>query len=476
MAENTIDWWKNVPCHFTWDLEAGVNVDFKGTLNNLDSKLETYHETRWEGSPCALLLFRGYLEVSKFDGVTPNREKAEEFFKDADNENENVTDSEERKVYTIVSLANRLWILEHFGDEADDETSPNRETLIRKLEEVWKSPEEVSDKVRAHLEATAAFALSRLGPGKYEEAEVRYRKAIAVISTQSSWWHSLGLLIRRQAVPKTQTREECYNGMEEEIDCYEKAIKFDPDNDSVRCDLALLLARIPGREEDAKSIIDVTKDNTCEVIIKKGRFYRRQKKFLEALYVLQKGEDLKNPRSELFFQISCIYFHLGLQAGRMKDFTRKSEYVLIEREYLDKCLQLEPTHLFAKINKAVSFGKSRQFRKGEELFREIIEEQKENPRHLIDAKFSFAKYVHCYNNNRMSAEVAAMLEEVIDLSLRVLREIDHYENNQITGEYGYLEKSRKKLVEFYRTQKDSEDKLKDLEDKLSNLICKNDAS
>ncbi|KAJ8037996.1 Interferon-induced protein with tetratricopeptide repeats 5 [Holothuria leucospilota] len=476
MAEHTIDWWKAVPCHFTWDLEAGVDVDFKSILNNLDSKLETCHETRWEGSPCALLLFRGYLEVSKFDGVIPNREKAEEFFKEADNENENVTNSEERKTYTIVSLANRLWILEHFGDEADDETSANRETLIRKLEEVWESPKEVSDKVSAHLEATAAFAMSRLGPGKYEKAEALYRKAIAVISTQSSWWHSLGLLIRRQAVLKTQNREKCYDRMEEEIHCYEKAIKFDPDNDSARCDLALLLAKIPGREEEAKSHIGRTKDDICEVIIKKGRYYRRQKKFQEALHVLQKGEDLKNPRSELFFQISCIYFDLGLQAGKNKDFTRKSEYVSSEVEYLDKCLQLEPTHFFAKINKAKSFGKLGQVSTGEELFCKIIEEQKEHPRNLINAKFSFAKYLHYHNKNSMSAEVARILEDVIELSLRVLREIDHYENNKITGENGYLEKSRKKLVEFYRTQKDGEDKLKDLENKLSNLICKNYAS
>lgn len=51
------------------------------------------------------------------------------------------------------------------GRIADDRTTANRETSIRSLEEVWESPNEVSDKVKA----MAAYALSRLGTSEHEK-------------------------------------------------------------------------------------------------------------------------------------------------------------------------------------------------------------------------------------------------------------------------------------------------------------------
>lgn len=470
MTSETSDWWKRVPCHFNWDLEDDVTVDFTSVVNNLDSKLESLKESNGGNSSCVLLLFRGYLEVSKFAGVTSNPEKANAFFDQADSEAEVLIDDEERRAYVVVSSANRLWVLEKFKIGSESEMRRKKEYLVSKLEENWQSGVgRKSGNFDAYLEAVAAFALTRLGPYKYREAESRYRKAIKLNSKQAEWFHALGELVGRQARQKTQSSGECYSDMDEEIRCYQKALDLDPENDFARCDLALVLARKDDKLQDAKDLIALTKDVACEVIIKKGRFYRRQKDFQKALAVLKKGTKLQNPRSELFFQISLVCSSLASQAGYKKNYKEKTEYLEKEMEYLDKCIQREPSHFFAKLNKARNFSKSRRNEEAEQYYRKILNECHSSPRNLIEAQFTFAEFLTLSNRGRIPQEAADLYEEMVNTGAVILREIDQDGNAKVTGKDGFLEKARNRLKDFYLEREEGSRKMKELEEKLSTL-------
>ncbi|PIK47572.1 hypothetical protein BSL78_15559 [Apostichopus japonicus] len=267
------DWWKKVPCHFNWKLDQNIMLDLKGIANRLDSELETRNDIEWAETACDMLLFRGYLEVSNFEGMQSNSQKAEEFFAEAEREAMRVTDDDERQqAYIIIVSANRLWVLEtiHEGKQNED----RRLRLLAELEQSWNRHRDKlsQDRLQAFIDATAAFAFTRLGPNKCKEAERRYQQALKTIKTKSSWYQALGSVIGRQARLCTNSHSEPYDGIYDEIQCYEKAIDLEPRNKSAQCDLATVLLRIPDRVDEAKDLMANLDANTCELILKKGLF------------------------------------------------------------------------------------------------------------------------------------------------------------------------------------------------------------
>ncbi|XP_071848072.1 interferon-induced protein with tetratricopeptide repeats 1-like [Apostichopus japonicus] len=415
------DWWKKVPCHFNWKLDQNILIDFKGIANNLDSKLETRNEIEWTETACDMLLFRGYLEVSNFEGVQRNSQKAEEFFVEAEKEAMKVADDDERQAYIIIVNANRLWVLEtiHEGNQNED----RRLRLLAKLEESWsRHRDELSQtRLQAFIDATAAFALTRLGPNKYKEAERRYQRALKTIKMKCSWYQSLGAVIGRQARLGWNNVSEPYDGIHDEIQCYEKAIELEPTNKSAQCDLAKVLLRLPDRVDEGKDIMANLDANTCELIIKKGRFYRRLRDNERALDVLRRGEELQHPRSELFLQISIVYRYLASDA---RDSNNKDEYRRLEMKYIDKCLELEPSFFLGKLSKAIALGKARRNEEAQAMFNGMIEEYKGSPYHLIEVQFRRAYSLFIVNRYQVNENIAKAYEDVIETALEITKNVD----------------------------------------------------
>ncbi|XP_071848074.1 uncharacterized protein [Apostichopus japonicus] len=457
------DWWKKVPCHFNWKLDQNIMLDLKGIANRLDSELETRNEIEWTETACDMLLFRGYLEVSNFEGVQINSQKAEEFFVEAEREAMRVTDDDERQAYIIIVTANRLWVLEtiHEGNQNED----RRLRLLAELEESWSRHRDKlsQDRLQAFIDATAAFAFTRLGPNKCKEAERRYQQALKTIKTKSSWYQALGSVIGRQARLCSNSFSEPYDGIHDEIQCYEKAIDLEPRNKSAQCDLAKVLLRIPDRADEAKDLMVNLDANTCELIIKKGCFYRGLRDYERAIDVFGRGEELHQPRSELFLQLSMVYRYLSADARDRND---KNEYKRQEMEYIDKCLELEPSHFQGKISKAIALCKARRNEESQAMFNGMIEEYKGSPYNLIEAQFRRAASLFIVNRYQVNENVAKAYEDVIETALEITKNVAISAYCK-TAEFA--RKAKEYLQQYYETLDDGDIMAQNLRSRVAEI-------
>ncbi|XP_071814149.1 uncharacterized protein [Apostichopus japonicus] len=466
------DWWKQVPCHFNWQLERDCTVDYKTLVNKLDSQLETRDEVGWRDSVCDLLLFRGYIEVfPKFKEVNLNPVKAREFFLQGEEEARELDDNQERQACLTVSSANRLWLLENFKQGGSAAPNDEREMLLKTLTENWLAkPTAQSEELHAYMYVIEGFALARLGLTRCQEALQRYKRATEVIQSKASWFHTCGELVGRLARKDTKSNTDRYDEMDEEIKYYEKAIELDPTNDAARCEMASVLIRIPERSIEAKRLIEEARDESCQVILVKARFYRRQNELLKALEVLQKGEKLKTPRSDIFFQMSLIYSHVAKQSNNHDD---KYRYLRGEMSCIDKCLEKEPGHYFALLNKAWAHHKLKEYDRAEETYLEAIEKFKSSEQSHLETQHRFVQHLVKSNSGRRVTEKAASIcEEIFDSCVKILKERPGEMENKITGEWGYLTEATKNLKKYYSNIPDGHVKIRQLQFKLFQVNIK----
>ncbi|PIK56453.1 putative interferon-induced protein with tetratricopeptide repeats 1-like isoform X3 [Apostichopus japonicus] len=429
------DWWKQVPCHFNWQLEKDCTVDYKTIVNKLDSKLETRDEVGWRDSVCDLLLFRGYIEVfPKFKEVNLNPVKAREFFLQAEEEARELDDNQERQACLTVSSANRLWLLENFRQSGSAAPNDEREMLLKTLTENWLAkPTAQSEELHAYIYVIEGFALARLGLTRCQEALQRYKRATEVIQSKASWYHTCGGLVGRFARKGEKSNADRYDEMDEEIKYYEKAIELDPTNDAARCDMALVLRKIPERSNEARRLIEEASDESCQVILVKARFYRWQNELQKALDVLQKGEELKTPRSDIFFQKSLIYSQLAKQSNNNDD---KYRYLRDEMSNIDKCLAKEPGHFYAFVYKAWAHHKLREYDRAEATYLEAIERFKSSLQDHLQAQHWYVQHLVKSNSGRRVTEKAASIcEEIFHSCVKILKERPGELENRITGKW-----------------------------------------
>ncbi|XP_071814954.1 uncharacterized protein [Apostichopus japonicus] len=466
------DWWKQVPCHFNWQLEKDCTVDYETIVNKLDSKLETRDEVGWRDSVCDLLLFRGYIEVSqKFKEVNLNPVKAREFFLQAEEEARELDDNQERQACLTVSSANRLWLLEKFKQSGSAAPNDEREMLLKTLTENWLAkPTAQSEELHAYIYVIEGFALARLGLTRCQEALQRYKRATEVIQSKASWYHTCGELVGRFARKHTKSATDRYDGMDEEIKYYEKAIELDPTNDAARCDMASVLIKIPERSNEARRLIEEARDESCQVILVKARFYRRQNELQNALDVLQKGEKLKTPRSDIFFQKSLIYSQLAKQSNNNDD---KYRYLRAEMRNIDKCLAKEPGHFYAFVHKAWAHHKLREYDRAEATYLEAIKRFESSLQDRLEAQHWYVQHLVKSNSGRRVTEKAASIcEEIFKSCVKILKERPGELENRITGKWGYLTEATKNLKKYYSNIPDGHVKIRQLQFQLFQVNIK----
>ncbi|PIK53257.1 putative interferon-induced protein with tetratricopeptide repeats 1B-like [Apostichopus japonicus] len=230
----------------------------------------------------------------------------------------------------IGSGVNEILSQSQEGKENEDALQKSKDKTkndedLKRLKQLWSEKNELFE---AYIEGIAVFALARLGPKNYKKAEERCRKALEVIPTNPEWHYSLGCFIGRQIRCNLVSSRGGYNHIDDEVKCYEEALRLDPDFDLARCTLAQTLVKIPQRKEESFKQIEKVNENTCAMVVKKGRFYRFKRITNKALEILKKGvSGFARPRGELFFQISLIYGTFAYQAGFERKFDEKNEYL-----------------------------------------------------------------------------------------------------------------------------------------------------
>ncbi|XP_071814030.1 interferon-induced protein with tetratricopeptide repeats 1-like [Apostichopus japonicus] len=457
-VSDNVEWWKKVPCHFTWSLED-TNEDYKSLKINVEYKLESWKEEH-PSPPCQPLLFLGFLEVSKFKGLPrQNPVQAMNHFSNVVREAAEMTVEDERNAFLTVALANRIWSNEILSQSQEGEGNEDalqnskykteNDEDLKRLKQLWSEKNELFE---AYIEGIAVFALARLGPKNCKKAEERCKKALEVIPTNPEWHYSLGCFIGRQIRCNLVSSRGGYNHIDDEVKCYEEALRLDPDFDLARCTLAQTLVKIPQRKREAVKQIEKVNENTCAMVVKKGRFYRFQKDYSKALEILKKGEsEFATPRGELFFQISMIYCTFANNAKWDESSDVRNKNWQRQLEYTNKCLEVKPNHHLAMLQKALTLENLRRNAEAEECFRNTIDTLEDTPNISLQVKFRFAEYLTSLNRTQVIAEAAELYENVISIALSILQNADDDALDEAkTGIERYVMNSKSKLEEFHQ--------------------------
>ncbi|PIK56451.1 hypothetical protein BSL78_06614 [Apostichopus japonicus] len=234
--------------------------------------------------------------------------------------------------------------------------------------------------------------------------------------------------------------------------------------------MASVLIKIPERSNEARRLIEEARDESCQVILVKARFYRRQNELQNALDVLQKGEKLKTPRSDIFFQKSVIYSQLAKQSNNNDD---KYRYLRAEMRNIDKCLAKEPGHFYAFVHKAWAHHKLREYDRAEATYLEAIKRFESSLQDRLEAQHWYVQHLVKSNSGRRVTEKAASIcEEIFKSCVKILKERPGELENRITGKWGYLTEATKNLKKYYSNIPDGHVKIRQLQFQLFQVNIK----
>ncbi|PIK46775.1 hypothetical protein BSL78_16373 [Apostichopus japonicus] len=203
-------------------------------------------------------------------------------------------------------------------------------------------------------------------------------------------------------------------------------------------------------KKEAAKHIESVHQNTCSMVIKKGRFYRLAKDYTKALEVLMKGEsEFSSPRSELFFQTSLVYEALA-KLPRVDQTTKKNN---LEKHiaYCNKCLELEPQHFPALLKKARALGQLKRNDAAEKVFREAMRVVKARPKNFVQVQYWFAEHLTFRNRKQVTPEAAELYQGAMSTTLSMIQNADDFAIDDIKESMKwFVTNSKKKLDEFYQ--------------------------
>lgn len=134
--------------------------------------------------------------------------------------------------------------------------------------------------------------------------------------------------------------------------------------------------------------------------------------------------------------------------------------------YVDKCLEIEPTHFNAMRFKGNCLSREGRNAEAEAMFRLIIKLYQHSPRNLIEAQHSLAKSLFIQNDKKCNPDVAKAYEDVVDTGILILKKMDMYGNKKVSYFVTYAQDI---LESYYNDLENGAVKIQSLRNKLSEI-------
>ena len=304
--------------------------------------------------PIQAHLFQSFLYTSKYRNPNPDYNKGKECLANAYEEIQCLSNEEEKTGYFMVAKCNEAYMTYQVSGQIG--------SFQATIQDLSAKQTKVS---QACIDSVRAFALSRVGPIKYDEAIYYFRKALEIQPDNTQWLFRLAVLIGRCSRIKNglvYTPESA-----EEKGLYLKVIALDKNQAMAHAMLAYNY-QLEGNEQAAikyarrAEVLQPKKRKNPHVFQKVGKVFRRAGKYEKALQVLQKACAFSK-KSSLFHEVGLVYRDMhnhqtGMKTKKMENSKpNKKPHIQLQHkaiEYYTYALDANPTNNMACLDKALA--------------------------------------------------------------------------------------------------------------------------
>ncbi|XP_072025231.1 uncharacterized protein [Amphiura filiformis] len=350
------------PSHFNWGIDIGTSKEF----NALKLQLEEHFEYNPGVMTIEACLFQSFIYVSKYKDPKPDYVKGRQYLNKAYKEIEGIRNEEEKQGYLIVAKCNDAIMVQRMGEQPNMLAAEIQDLLSKK-----------TDLSQACIDSVCAFALSRVGMRKYDEAKICYLKALKVQPDNTQWLFGLALVIGRRS--RNRDGLDYSEEKEQERQLYQRIIKINKNHALAHAFLAYNLI-LKGAEGNAIWHAYKARElapKHLHILVKVGIVLRRAGCLKGALPILQEGCSIGRQNSGLFHQLGLVYRDMyNEQNAKKKEAIQKKERFvppdksLLRKaiEYFTKALEANPTNNMAILDRARTYERLRMMKEAEDDF------------------------------------------------------------------------------------------------------------
>ena len=412
----SLSWWKERPCHFTWNLQNNpdVRTSIDIIIRNIDNNVK---ETKF--LEVGHLLFRACLEV----WINLKVDEARRFLDRADYCIENQADTLLKKGYKSVALLNRIWI------EHRSHNTKKVHSLINELDAL-----QLEEKDYRVVDAVKATALMRLGPHTIDITLRLFEAAHQQFPTNPDFLFGAALTTGRK-MRFTRAEGSRYDDMDKvgqdlmdkEKAYWENMLEVNPDCHLAGSYIGLNLSRRDGERDNALELLEEAYEKApklTEVCRNLTRCYKHEDRVDDAVSIIKLSIKESPDRAENHHQLAlCYLLHAKKEeengSGEREDRDNWTDRAM---EELDECLKLDKWHDYARINKAKLLTQLQQYEEAEGLYEDMIQ-QSDRPNATTETNINvYSLFASFLEKNKESPRYHTridMLQKVMDIATSI---------------------------------------------------------
>ncbi|XP_072025258.1 interferon-induced protein with tetratricopeptide repeats 5-like [Amphiura filiformis] len=392
------DFLTDVPSHFNWGIDIGTIKEFDALKLQLDEHLAHNPGVM----TIQALLFQSFIYVSKYKDPKPNYVKGREYLNKAYDEIKGVPNEEEKQGYLIVVKCNEAFMAHTLREET---------TTCTLAAEIQKLLSEKTDLAQACISSVRAFALSRVGMSKYDEAKIYFQKALDVQPNNTQWLFGLALVTGRCS--RNRDGFEYSNNKEQERDLYKKILTIDENHALAHVFLAFNLSF---KGDHAAAMRHASKSRELaprhpHLLVKASKVFRKAGFYKAALPILQDACGI-GQNSAMFHEMGLAYRDMyNDQNSKKKEAIKEKKHFdrpdkdLLRKaiEYFTKALEANATNNMALKDRALTYERLHMIKEADDDFTSLLTVRNTEFSDQVQFNTSYALFLQRTCNNEEKA-------------------------------------------------------------------------
>ncbi|XP_072047612.1 uncharacterized protein [Amphiura filiformis] len=385
----------DVPSHFNWGIDIGTAKEF----NPLKLQLDEHLAHNPGVMTIQALLFQSFIHVSQYKGLKPDYVRGKEYLNQAYEEIKGVPNKEEKRGYLIVAKCNEAFM---------DHTMEEQTTSL--AEEIQRLLSEKTDLAQACIDSIRAFALSRVGMSKYDEAKIYYQKALDVQPNNTQWLFGLALVTGRRSRNRDGHK---YSDKAVERKLYEKILTIDKNHALAHVFLAFNLS-FNGDHAAAMRHASKARELAPQhppLLVKASKVFRKAGYHKDALPILKDACAIGH-NSAMFHEMGLAYRDMYNDQNRRKKVAiqKRQRFDQPDKELLrqailcyTQALEDNATNNMALLDRARTYERLRLIKEAEGDFRNLLAVKNTDFINRVQFNTAYADFLQRTCNNEENA-------------------------------------------------------------------------
>ncbi|OCT71773.1 interferon-induced protein with tetratricopeptide repeats 5 [Xenopus laevis] len=351
---------EELKCHFTWGLQEKY-ADIKEVEERLNIQLK-YLNKDLKVRVYNLLAYVNHLNKDYKEAIV-NLQKAEAILQES-----KVLETD---IKYLLTFSNYAWVYYYLND------TERSKLFIDKINAIYTQSKGLEDLVQSETNGEQGWALLKFCSQYYEKAKDCFEEALKANPDDPEWNSGLATVVCRLEEFRGRDGSD-FKSLSLQV--LQRAVKLNPKDSVIKALLALKLQQLKRQQEAMKYIKDAL-ELTPELpylLRYVAKFYRRAGMFEEAIGVLKKAVSLTPTSGFLHHQLGLCYRQMLMQKnrrgnGRSPDMQNIKDLMEKAIFHFEKAVEEKKSFLHAHFDLADMYVRSNQHKKAEETYKKATE-------------------------------------------------------------------------------------------------------